>query len=177
MTYQYHDESIVTELPENTIFVFGSNPEGRHGAGSASTARYKFGAIYGQGEGLQGNSYAIPTKDLRIKENKSLRSISPEQIVENIRKMYTVARQNPSKMFKVAYTNGKNEFTLNGYSGEEMAQMFKNAGPIPNNVMFSSNWSDMISNNDFQHKSANQSIELFDDSDFSEESMNHCKTD
>ena len=49
----------------NTIFVFGSNPEGRHGAGAAKVAREQFGAIYGQGEGLQGNSYALPTKDLR----------------------------------------------------------------------------------------------------------------
>jgi hypothetical protein len=62
---------------DDVIFVFGSNPEGRHGAGSAKTAREKFGAIRGQGEGLQGNSYAIPTKDLRIKENRGLRSISP----------------------------------------------------------------------------------------------------
>ena len=40
----------------NTIFVFGSNPEGRHGAGAAKVARNQFGAIYGQGEGLQGNA-------------------------------------------------------------------------------------------------------------------------
>lgn len=52
----------------NTIFVFGSNPEGRHGAGAAKVARTQFGAIYGQGEGLQGNAYALPTKDLRVKE-------------------------------------------------------------------------------------------------------------
>lgn len=50
----------------NTIFVFGSNPEGRHGAGAAKVAVEKFGAIYGIGEGWQGNAYAIPTKDLRV---------------------------------------------------------------------------------------------------------------
>ena len=127
---------------QNTIFVFGSNPEGRHGAGAARTAREKFGAIYGQGEGLQGNAYALPTKDLRVKENKSLRSISAEQITENIRKMYDVAKQNPSKKFKVAYTNGLNETTLNGYSGAEMIKMFKDASPIPSNVIFSKNWTD-----------------------------------
>lgn len=50
-------------IPEpNTIFVFGSNPEGRHGAGAAKVAREKFGAIYGQGEGMQGHAYALPTK-------------------------------------------------------------------------------------------------------------------
>lgn len=127
---------------QDTIFVFGSNPEGRHGAGAAKTAREKFGAIYGQGEGLQGNAYALPTKDLRVKENKGLRSISAEQITENIRKMYDVAKQNPSKKFKVAYTNGLNETTLNGYTGAEMIKMFKDAGPIPSNIIFSKNWID-----------------------------------
>ena len=126
----------------NTVFVFGSNPEGRHGAGAAKIAREQFGAIYGQGEGLQGNAYALPTKDLRVKENNGLKSISPEQIIESIKKMYEVARQNPSKQFKVAYTNGLNETTLNGYTGREMIQMFKDAGPIPTNVVFSKNWTD-----------------------------------
>lgn len=126
----------------DTIFVFGSNPEGRHGAGAAKTARLKFGAKYGQGEGLQGNAYALPTKDLRVKENNSIRSIPVEQITENIRKMYDVARQNPSKQFKVAYTHGLNETSLNGYTGAEMIKMFKDAGPIPSNVIFSKNWTD-----------------------------------
>lgn len=127
---------------EDTVFVFGSNPEGRHGAGAAKVAREQFGAVYGQGEGLQGNSYALPTKDLRVKENKSLRSISPEQITESIRRMYEVANQNPDKLFKVAYTNNLNESTRNGYTGAEMIQMFKDAGPIPSNVVFSKNWTD-----------------------------------
>lgn len=48
------------------IFVFGSNEAGRHGAGAALYARLRQGAIYGQGEGLQGNSYGIPTKDHHI---------------------------------------------------------------------------------------------------------------
>ena len=43
------------------IFVFGSNLEGIHGAGAALFAREKHGAILGKGEGLQGNSYALPT--------------------------------------------------------------------------------------------------------------------
>jgi hypothetical protein len=44
------------------IFVFGSNLAGRHGKGAALTAVRHHGAIYGQGEGLQNNSYALPTK-------------------------------------------------------------------------------------------------------------------
>ena len=49
------------------IFVFGSNKAGRHGKGAAKYALENHGAIYGQGEGLQGNSYAIPTKDENLK--------------------------------------------------------------------------------------------------------------
>ena len=93
MTRRYTPE-MITELKENEIFVFGSNPEGRHGVGAAKVAREQFGAIYGQGEGLQGNSYALPTKDLRITKNRGLRSISEAQIIESIKKLYETARQN-----------------------------------------------------------------------------------
>lgn len=51
----------ITKLSENEIFVFGSNLEGRHMGGAARIAYDKFGAIWGQGIGLQGKSYAIPT--------------------------------------------------------------------------------------------------------------------
>lgn len=125
---------------DDVIFVFGSNPEGRHGAGAAKVAREKFGAIYGQGEGLQGNAYALPTKDLRVKENKGYRSISKEQIVNNIRKMYRTAMQNPNKKFMVGYRNAINERSLNGYTGGEMIDMFIEAGNIPSNVFFSEEW-------------------------------------
>jgi hypothetical protein len=74
------------------VFVFGSNPEGRHGAGAAKTAATQFGAKYWIGEGLVGNSYALPTKDLRVKKNRGLRSISPKDIVNNIRSMYETAK-------------------------------------------------------------------------------------
>lgn len=125
----------------STIFVFGSNPEGRHGAGAAKIAKEQFGAIYGQGEGLQGNAYALPTKDLRVTENRGLRSISEAQIIENIKKLYDAARQNPDKQFKIAYRN-TNEVSLNGYTGLEMIDMFLKAGPIPTNIVFSKEWVD-----------------------------------
>lgn len=51
----------ITKLGEDEIFVFGSNLEGHHAGGAARTARKLFGAIEGQGVGLQGQSYAIPT--------------------------------------------------------------------------------------------------------------------
>lgn len=51
---------------ERIIFVFGSNLQGIHGAGSAKEATEKHGAIWGRGIGIQGNSYAIPTKDRNL---------------------------------------------------------------------------------------------------------------
>lgn len=45
----------------NSVFVFGSNTEGRHGGGAAAAAVVRFGAVMGQSRGLQGQSYAIPT--------------------------------------------------------------------------------------------------------------------
>lgn len=50
----------IDKLEANEIFVFGSNLEGRHGGGAAAVAK-KWGAIWGQGVGLQGQTYAIPT--------------------------------------------------------------------------------------------------------------------
>lgn len=51
----------ITELKPNEVFVFGSNLQGMHAGGAARIACEKFGAIWGQGVGLQGQSYAIPT--------------------------------------------------------------------------------------------------------------------
>ena len=51
----------ITHLGRDDIFVFGSNLPGQHGGGAALTALRHFGAIMGQGVGIQGQSYAIPT--------------------------------------------------------------------------------------------------------------------
>lgn len=52
---------MINELSENEVFVFGSNLAGFHGGGAARAAMNRFGAVWGQGVGLQGQSYAIPT--------------------------------------------------------------------------------------------------------------------
>jgi len=135
----------------DVIFVFGSNPEGRHGQGAAADAMKKFGAKYYQGRGLQGGAYALVTKNLKagFKETKTgitydavgERSVRPDQIVNNIVEMYNVARANPNKKFQIGYRNtiGK---TRNGYTGYEMMDMFKAAGEVPSNVYFSKEWVD-----------------------------------
>ncbi len=51
----------ISSLKENEIFVFGSNLKGLHAGGAAYIAVRDFGAVWGQGVGLQGKSYAIPT--------------------------------------------------------------------------------------------------------------------
>lgn len=51
----------ITHLDEDEVFVFGSNLAGNHAGGAARTALLRFGAKMGQGEGMQGQSYAIPT--------------------------------------------------------------------------------------------------------------------
>ena len=64
MTRRYTPE-MITALKENEIFVFGSNLAGAHGGGAARVAYNKFGAVWGQGVGLQGQSYGIPTMHLQ----------------------------------------------------------------------------------------------------------------
>lgn len=58
MEYTPH---FIKELQANEVFVFGSNLAGSHGGGAARIAYEKFGAVWGQGVGLHGQSYAIPT--------------------------------------------------------------------------------------------------------------------
>lgn len=131
-------EGDILSLKPNQIFIFGSNTEGRHGKGAALIAKERFGAIYGQAEGLQGQSYAIITKDL----TKSVHpSRTPEQIKEQIKKLYEFAIANPDKEFLVAYkTSGTN---LNAYSSKEMADMF-NFVERPKNIIFEKTFSELI---------------------------------
>ena len=139
MRKRFYEGNIVPD--GNTIFVFGSNPEGRHGAGAAKIARLQFGAQYGVGEGLTGNAYALPTKDLRVTENYGYRSIPKDKIIESIKKLYQTALEHPDKAFKIAYRN-TDKPSLNGYTGFEMIDMFNEAGPIPENIIFSKEWFD-----------------------------------
>lgn len=60
MSREYTPERIA-ELGEDEVFVFGSNLEGMHGGGAARTAYQRFGAVWGEGVGHHGQSYAIPT--------------------------------------------------------------------------------------------------------------------
>lgn len=100
------------------IFVFGSNLAGRHGKGAALHAKQKFGAIYGQGVGLQGQSYAIPTKDEKIK------TLPLEHISVYVKQFLEFANENPALKFYVSPIG----CGLAGYTPEQIAPMFVAAG-------------------------------------------------
>jgi len=133
----------VTSLQPNQVFVFGSNEGGSkgqkptHGAGGARIARDKFGAIQGQSKGIQGQSYAIVTK----KFYDVVRSSTAEEIKLEVEGLYEYARQNPDKEFLVSDYSGKN---LNGYTEQEMAQIFNEAGTAPANIVHNENFQKVI---------------------------------
>ena len=113
-------ENIVT-LEPNQIFVFGSNTQGRHGKGAAKTALNKFGAKWGCGDGLQGRSYGISTKDHRLK------TLSLDRIQSKVRRFIRFATEHPELHFLVTAIG----CGLAGYKPEDIAPMFKDA---PENV-------------------------------------------
>jgi len=103
------------------IFVFGSNLAGRHGKGAALYARKHHGAIYGQGEGLQGSSYAIPTKD------ENLNTLPSEVIRRQVARFLAFAHTHPHLTFEVTPIG----CGLAGYKPEQIAPFFANR---PHNV-------------------------------------------
>ena len=99
------------------IFVFGSNLAGRHGKGAALEARQKHGAIYGKGVGLQGRSYAIPTKDANI------RTLRLTTIREYVKDFIEFAKAHPEMTFNVTRIG----CGLAGYKDKDIAPMFRDA--------------------------------------------------
>lgn len=112
------------------IFVFGSNLAGRHGKGAALYAKIHHGAIYGQGIGRQGNSYAIPTKD------KNLRPLPLYEIRKYVGQFIEYARSNPKETFQVTRIG----CGLAGYKDFEIAPMFEYA---PDNCVLPKEWQGM----------------------------------
>lgn len=109
------------------VFVFGSNLAGRHGKGAALFARNNYGAQYGVGEGRTGDSYAIPTKDERLR-TRPLHSVR-----ESVNTFIEYAADNPELDFEVA----KIGCGLAGYRDEAIAPMFK---LVPSNCKLPAGW-------------------------------------
>lgn len=114
----------VNVLEPNEVFVFGSNFQGRHMGGAARAAKEKFGAVWGIGEGLQGQSYAIPTME-------GLNNIKPA-----VERFTSFARQHQElKFFVTAIGCG-----IAGYQVEEIAPLFIDAAYLQNVYLPVSFW-------------------------------------
>jgi len=120
----YITPNYIKDLKENEIFVFGSNKQGRHGKGAALTARNKFGAIYGQSQGLQGQSYAIITKELR----KDYQPVSLQEVKEGVDTFIQFAKDNENLTFYVVELG----CNLAYFTVEEIAPLFKSATKLKN---------------------------------------------
>lgn len=130
MKFTYHKDRTLLPSSDNWVWVFGSNLAGIHGAGAAKQA-IKYGAKYGHGIGIQGWTYAIPTKDHDIKTMPII------NIVPYIERFERFTKQYPQlKFFVTAIGTG-----LAGYTDKDMAPLFKNCGP---NCCFPEQWQSLL---------------------------------
>lgn len=111
----------------NWIFVFGSNLAGIHGGGAAKYAFEHYRAKWGKGEGLQGNSYALPTKD------ENVNSLG----LDAIKKYVIRFLQHAGKQKHTAYKVTAIGCGLAGYKPEEIGPMFELA---PDNCLMPPEW-------------------------------------
>ncbi len=113
----------ITKLNDNEIFVFGSNMKGDHAGGAARIALEKFGAVMGQAEGPQGQSYAIPTLD------ENMNKVTPEQLQASLERLAEYARVNSSTTFYLT----KIGCGIAGFTEEEMIGIIADI-KFPSNV-------------------------------------------
>jgi hypothetical protein len=107
----------IQELNPGEIFVFGSNLEGAHGGGAALLAFRKWGAIWGQGTGLQGQTYGIPTMHGGV-----------EEIRPYVDEFIRFAKEHPGLTFLVTEIG----CGIAGFRPEEIAPLFRDAVPVEN---------------------------------------------
>ena len=116
---RYTPENI-TSLEEKEVFVFGSNLQGGHGGGAAAAAVRYFGAIWGQGVGMQGQCYAIPTMHGGV-----------DAIRPYVDEFIDYAIQHPELTFLVTRIG----CGIAGFKDSEMAPLFSAALDLPNVVL------------------------------------------
>ncbi|MBE6296806.1 MAG: hypothetical protein E7086_09960 [Bacteroidales bacterium] len=102
----------ITTLADDEVFVFGSNLEGLHGGGAALLAYERFGAVWGQGTGLQGKSYGIPTMHGGV-----------DVIAPYVDEFIAFAREHKGLKFLVTEIG----CGIAGFTVEEMAPLFRKA--------------------------------------------------
>lgn len=115
------------------VFVFGSNTQGRHGAGSALYAYKKLGAKLGVGEGLMGKSYALPTVGHNISRMDFI------IVKHHVGVFIEFAANNPQLEFQVTCVG----CGLAGFTSEQIAPLFISA---PSNCLFDTAWKQFLPN-------------------------------
>lgn len=116
----------ISKLEKNEVFVFGSNRLGKHGKGAALTAKRKFGAREGKGEGHYGKSYGIPTKSRPTRQKRDILSL--EEIEYYVDRFIRYAQKKPNLIFKVT----KIGCGLSRYSAAKIGPLFQGAVEIEN---------------------------------------------
>ena len=119
--YKGYTPDYIDALLPKQIFVFGSNALGYHTGGASGTARKKFGAVWGQAEGLQGQCYAIP-----VDYGKNVRK--DKEVKEAVERFIAFAKANPDLFFLVTRVG----CGIAGYHDEEIAQFFVGALELKN---------------------------------------------
>ena len=115
----------ITVLRADEVFVFGSNLAGMHGGGAAYAAFQKFGAVWGCGVGLQGQSYAIPTMQGGV-----------ETIKPYVDDFIDFAHARPDLFFYVTRIG----CGIAGFADAEIAPLFAAARTVPNICLPESFW-------------------------------------
>lgn len=128
---QYHVDGTLPPVDTFTMFVFGSNLAGIHGAGAARVAREQFGAIQGTGAGPQGFAYAIPTKD------HDLGVLSLDVIRGYVEEFLVYAKLRPEMTFFVTAVG----CGFAGYKPTDIAPMFQEA---PESCNLPDVWRDVL---------------------------------
>ncbi len=124
----------IDTLKEGEIFVFGSNEAGHHLGGAARAAMERFGAVFGQGSGLQGRSYAIPT--LRLPGGDPSNKLPLQAIRGYVQEFIYFADAHPEMTFLVTRIG----CGIAGFSDEEIAPLFAGAYSLPNVYLPASFW-------------------------------------
>ena len=119
--YMGYTPDYIDSLLPKQIFVFGSNALGYHTGGASGTARKKFGAVWGQAEGLQGQCYAIP-----VDYGKNVRKDG--EVRAAVGRFVTFAKEHPDLFFLVTRVG----CGIAGYHDDEMAQFFIDALELKN---------------------------------------------
>lgn len=130
----------ITHLDQDEIFVFGSNLRGNHAGGAARVARQKFGAVMGQGVGIQGQSYAIPTMQGGV-----------ETIKPYVDEFIQLAREWDQNTFYVTRIG----CGIAGFTDEQIAPLFDEAYDLYN-VRLPKSFCDIIERNRAQKQQHTQ---------------------